>query len=45
VLGQAVDGVVVLIGRGTPKHTIEDARRQLAFLASDTLGFVFIHGA
>ncbi|MFN8050393.1 MAG: hypothetical protein U0Q22_03065 [Acidimicrobiales bacterium] len=45
VLGQAVDGVVVLIERGTPKHTIDDARRQLAFLASDALGFVFIHGA
>ena len=45
ILGQAVDGVVVLIERGTPKHTIEDARRQLAFLASDALGFVFIHGA
>lgn len=45
VLGQAVDGVVVVLERGTSRTAIEEARRQLNFLASDTLGFVFVHGS
>lgn len=45
MLGQVVDGIVVMIERGTPRPVIEDARRQLAFLAGDAVGFVFIHGA
>lgn len=42
-LGQVVDGVVVIVERGTSKEAMESTRRQLAFLVSDTLGFVFIH--
>ena len=42
-LGQVVDGVVVVVERGTSKEAMESTRRQLAFLVSDTLGFVFIH--
>jgi Mrp family chromosome partitioning ATPase len=42
-LGQVVDGVVVIVERGTSKESMENTRRQLAFLVSDTLGFVFIH--
>lgn len=42
-LGQVVDGLVVLVERGTSKAAIEGTRRQLAFLVSDALGFVFIH--
>lgn len=45
VLGQAVDGVVVIIERGTARTAIEEARRQLNFLASETLGFVFVHNS
>ena len=45
VLGQAVDGIVVMVERGTPRPTVENARRQLAFLAGEPVGFVFIHGA
>ena len=44
VLGQAVDGVVVMIERGTPRATVENARRQLNFLAGEAVGFVFVHG-
>ncbi|MCB1283996.1 MAG: hypothetical protein M9952_14510 [Microthrixaceae bacterium] len=45
VLGQTVDGVVVLIERGTSRDVIDQTRRQLDFLASDTLGYVFVHGS
>jgi hypothetical protein len=42
-LGQVVDGVVLMVEGGTPSTSIQDARRQLAFLKSETLGFVFVH--
>jgi Mrp family chromosome partitioning ATPase len=42
-LGQVVDGVVLMVEGGTPSTSIQDARRQLAFLTSETLGFVFVH--
>ena len=45
VLGQAVDGVLVIIERGIARTALEDARRQLNFLASETLGFVFVHNS
>lgn len=45
MLGQVVDGIVVMIERGTSRPLIDDVRRQLAFLAGDAIGFVFIHGA
>lgn len=45
VLGQVVDGIVVLVERGTPRPRIDDTRRQLDFLASDAVGCVFIHDA
>jgi len=44
VLGQVVDGIVVMIERGTSRPIIEDSRRQLAFLTGEAIGFVFIHG-
>ena len=44
MLGQVVDGIVVMIERGTSRPTIEDSRRQLAFLTGEAIGFVFIHG-
>lgn len=45
VMGQVVDGIVVMIERGTAKPIVEDTRRQLAFLSGDAVGFVFIHDA
>lgn len=45
VMGQVVDGIVVMIERGTSKPVVEDTRRQLAFLSGDPVGFVFIHDA
>ncbi|MEZ5321676.1 MAG: hypothetical protein R2698_06340 [Microthrixaceae bacterium] len=42
MLGQVVDGIAVIVASGTARADIEDARRQLHFLAGDGVGFVFV---
>jgi capsular exopolysaccharide synthesis family protein len=43
-IASQVDGVVIIVTRGTPLKQLEDVRQRLAFIGTPVLGYVFNRG-